>query len=291
MKAYLPGQSLLTVFGEQDMDLPRTRQFLSGLAALPAALPPDIQGELPFLTDIAALCAGTPPGIKPDAAALWGPVRRGLNRRYLRMRFVQSELERLNFKKAGPGVTFNDFVFDQIDFSAYKKIAEEEYSLYSREGLEDFDAPFFTRNFRLSREKVQALIDGAYIRIGGFYYIRQEKALFNPLLMSILRTLQTSLEFVPLFTREAIQDECRAILCSLRHDGETDKDAFLRREDGPSRLFASLLRALHGVSALHTDGMKTDLSAVQEENTLLLRGAFHPRNKAYTITLAKSCLG
>jgi hypothetical protein len=288
MKAYLPVQSPPAVLGKQDMDLPaRIQRFLSGLAALPT----DIQGELPLLTDIAALCAGTPSGERPDTAASWGPIRRGLNRRYLRIRFVQNELERLNFKKAKPGVTFNDFVFDQIDFSAYKKVSEEEYSLYSPEGLEDFEAPFFMRNFRLSREKTQALINGAYTRIGGFYYIRQEKMLFNPLLMSVLRTLQISLEFVPLFTEEEVQDECRAMLCSLPHNGKTEKDAFFYQEDGPGRLFASLLRALHGVSALHPDGMKTDLSAVQEKNTLLLRGVFHPLNKAYTITLAKSCLG
>jgi hypothetical protein len=62
---------------ERCMDLPRMRRVLSSLAVLP--------GELPFLTDIAALCAGTP-GVEPETAASWGPVRRGLNRRYLRIR-------------------------------------------------------------------------------------------------------------------------------------------------------------------------------------------------------------
>jgi hypothetical protein len=282
MGAHLPAQSLFDVFDDRNIDLPRTRRLLSGLAALP----PDMPGKPSLLTDVAALCAGTP-GADPDAAVSWGPVRRGLNRRYLRVRFVQSELERLDFKKAGPGVRFNDFVFDQIDFSAYKKIPAEEYSLYSREGLEDFEPPFFTRNFRLSREKTLALISGAYTRAEGFYCIRQEKMLFNPLLMSILRTLQTSLEFAPLFTGEAVRDECRAMFHLLR-PGEAENGAAFLREDGPDRLFASLLRALHGASMIHPDGMKTNLSALQEENALFLRGAFHPQGKAYTITLARN---
>lgn len=249
----------------RDRDLPRTRQFLLSLAALPA----DAQTALPILRDIAALCSET-----PGAAASWGPVRRGLNRRYLRIRFVQRELERLDFKKAKPGATFDDFVFDHIDFSAYKKISAEEYSLYSREGLEDFEPPFFTRNFRLSREQILDMIRRAYARIGGFYYIRGEKILTNPLLMSVLRTLQTSLEFAPLFTGAAVWDECRTAF-PLAPAGD----------DESNRLFASLVRSLHGASMIHADGMKTDLSVLREERALLLKGAFHPQGKTSTITL------
>jgi hypothetical protein len=264
MKTYLPVQSL---FADGDIDLPRMRRLLSGLAALP----PETPGKPSVLTDIAALCAGKP-GTEPGGAASGGPVRRGLNRRYLRIRFVQNELERLDFDKAGSDVMFNDFVFDQIDFSAYKKISEEDYSLYSPEGLEDFDASFFVRNFRLSREKIQALLDGAYTRIGGFYYLRRENMLFNPLLMSVMRSLQTSLDFTSLFTREAIRKECRAVL----------------GEDGPDRLFTFLLRALHGVSVIHPDGMKTYLSALEEEKTVILKGTFYPHGKAYTMRLCST---
>ena len=225
------------------MDMSRTRQFLAGLAALPE----DAQAAAPILWDIAALHAGT-----PGAASSWGPVRRGLNRRYLRIRFVQSELERLDFKKAKPGVKFDDFMFEQIDFSAYKKISGEGYSLFGPEGLEDFEPSFFTRNFRLSREQTQALIRRAYARIGGFYYIKQEKLLSNPLLMSILRTLQTSLDFAPLFTGPAVWEECRGF-------GLAETGGFPHSEDAEVRLFASLVRALHGASMIHPDGMKTDL--------------------------------
>jgi hypothetical protein len=255
------------------------RRFLSSLAVMPMSA----QGELPLLTDIAALCAGTP-GVEPDTAASWGPVRRGLNRRYLRIRFVQGELERIDFKQAKPGVKFKDFVFERIDFSIYKKLSPEEYSLYSPEGLEDFESAFFMRNFRLSREQALALIHGAYTRIGGFYYIRQKGMLSNPWLMSILRTLQTSLEFAPLFTKEAIRKEYRAALCSIRRSGEGEDSAFLPEEEA-GRLFVSLLRALHGASMLHSDGMKTDLAALWKENALFLKGAFHPQGKTYTSTL------
>ncbi|MDR3130836.1 MAG: hypothetical protein LBU18_04750 [Treponema sp.] len=270
MEAYFPAQ--MPPAG-RDMDLPRIRRFLSSLSFLPA----ELRGKLPVLTDIAALCAGTPP---------YGPAGRGLDRRYLRICFVQSELERLDFRKAGPGVIFNDFVFDQIDFSTYKKISEKDFALYSREGLEDFDASFFTRNFRLSRESALALIKGAYTRADGFYRIKQEKMLSNCLLMPVLRTLQTSLEFAPLFTKETVLDEYRALLCFLGRPGKAEGAE--TGELWTDRLFTFLLKALHNVFMIHPDGMKTDLSVLEEKKTLALRGTFHPLGKAYTVRLMEA---
>jgi 8-oxo-dGTP pyrophosphatase MutT (NUDIX family) len=259
--------------------LPWVRQLLRDLGTLPA----DVRRELPLLFDIAVLCAasGAPP-------ASWGPVRQGLNRRYLRIRFVQGELERLDFNKAAPGAAFNDFVFDQIDFSMYKKIPEEEFTLFSGGGLEDFDPSFFERAFRLSREKAGLLINAAYTRIGGFYYVKQEKLLANPLIMAILRNLQTSLEFGPLFTAGALQRECAALLRFLEDGSEvpgTRPEAAFYLSEGFDRFFAALIRALHGSGLTHSDGMRTDLSAVHEAGGLTLKGTFHPQGKGYTIPL------
>jgi hypothetical protein len=296
MEARLPIQSLFAVLKNREIDLPWTRQFLAGLAALP----PDIRGELPLLTDMAVLCTGTSPSAAATpsqeaaavqdpiqrASASWGPVRRGLNRRYLRIRFVQGELERLDFKKAKPGADFNDFVFNQIDFSAYKKISEEDFTLFFGEGLEDFTVPFFEQAFHLSREKTASLICKSYTRIGRFYYIKQENLLSNPLLMAMLRTLQTSLTFTPLFMADAVLKECNTLLRFFKRRKEAGADAFfyLSRESG--RFFTCLLRSLHGAVLVHDDDMRTDISAVQEGNALSLRGAFHPQNKVYTIVLA-----
>jgi hypothetical protein len=295
MGACLPIQSLFAVLKDRRIDLPWTQQFLAGIAVLP----PDIQGELPILTDLAALCTKTNPfanapipgreaaaaqegGPIPRTSALWGPVRRGLNRRYLRIRFVQGELERLDFKKAKPGDSFNDFVFDHIDFAAYKKITEEDFTLFTGEGLADFKASFFAQAFRLNREKTAVLIGGAYTRIGGFYYIKQENLLSNPLLMAMLRTLQTSLAFIPLFTADTVLAEWNALLCFLERRREADTAAFFQ---GSDLLFASLIRALDGADFVHTDGTRTALAAVQENSALTLRGVFHPHGKAYTVTL------
>jgi hypothetical protein len=288
-------------------DLPWARQLLRDLGTLPA----DVRRELPLLFDIAVLCgakaplAGTPPlgakaplvgtsplGAKappPAPSAFWGPVRQGLNRRYLRIRFVQGELERLDFNKAAPGAAFNDFVFDQIDFSTYKKIPEEEFTLFSGGGLEDFASSFFERAFRLSREKAGLLINAAYTRIGGFYYVKQEKLLANPLIMAILRNLQTSLEFGPLFTAGALRGECANLLRFLEDGsvvtlGASPEAAFYFNE-GFDRFFAALIRALHGSGLTHSDGMRTDLTAVHEAGRLILKGTFHPQGKGYTIPL------
>jgi hypothetical protein len=254
-----------TYHGDSGADLFRTRRFLAGIAALP----PDTRGELPVLADIAVLCGGSVPSV----SGAWGPVLRGLNRRYRRICFVQDELERLDFRKAGSGAAFNDFVFDQIDFSVYKKIADEDFALFSGEGLEDFESIFFEQSFHLNREKVKKLIAGAYTRTGGFYRIKQENLLSNPLLMSLLRTLHTSLAFTPLFTADLVLEECKRLRRFMENPGE---------------MYGALLKAMHGAAFIHTGGIRTDLYAVQEENTLTLRGVFHPNGKAYTIVLAKS---
>jgi hypothetical protein len=262
--------------------LPWTRQLLRDLGTFPA----NVRQELPLLFDIAVLCGGKPPlGGRPPAS--WGPIRQGLNRRYLRIRFVQGELGRLDFSKAAPGAAFNDFVFDQIDFSAYKKISEEEFTLVSGGGLEDFDASFFERAFRLSREKAALLINAAYTRIGGFYYIKQEKLLANPLIMAILRNLQTSLEASPLFSAGALREECACLLRFLEGSeapGARPEAAFYFNE-GFDRFFAALIQALHGSGLTHSDGMRTDLVAVHEAGRLTLKGTFHPQGKGYTVPL------
>jgi hypothetical protein len=262
MGTHPPPQSLFAALRDGGPDLPWTRRFLAGIAGLP----PDARGELPVLADIAALCAAAVPAGRES----WGPVLRGLDRRYLRVRFVQGELERLDFRKAGEDAAFNDFVFDQIDFTAYREIADEQFALFSGEGIGDFEGAFLERAFHLDGEKIKTLIAGAYTRAGGFYHIKREGLLSDPLLMSLLRTLQTSLSFAPLFTADAVLGECRR-LSGFPADG---------------RLYDSLLKAAHGAAFVHADGMRTELAAVQEEGALTLRGVFHPCGKAYTITLA-----
>ncbi|GHV87868.1 hypothetical protein AGMMS50267_02280 [Spirochaetia bacterium] len=323
----------------QDLDRADVSALLGALGALPPDAPQmPVLGSLTTLTRpgtattpdsaggmarsgtaIAANVAGAAAAIMVTRSGLIGE---RLHRRYLRICAVQDELGKLDFNKAKPGAALNDFVFDQADFSVYKKITAEAFSLFSGPGLDDFGAPFFAKAFALDREKTGALVNNAYRRIGAFYYIKQEKLLFNPLLMAVMRTLHTSLEFTPVFTGAEILTECTAllrylteknivgaeILSCLSQAGESTSTG-IKRTCGPTTcgpmLFFRLLEALDGVCLEHPDGMKTELSAVKAtvpapsqpaasaatDTRITLKGTFHPRGKAYTIPLVYMAAG
>lgn len=238
------------------------RRFLGRLQDLPQ----EDQRELPLLGDLGELL-----GLQADGGH-WGPFRQGLQRRYLRIRFVCAELARLDFSKVKPGTAFQDFVFDHIDFSLYRSIGAEEFSLFSPLGLEDFADDYLQTAFSLDRRGIAALIKGAYCQDGDHYTLKQEKLLLNPLLMAIMRTLHSSLRFAPLLSAGALERECPGML-------PQDIQGF----------YGSLLKTLDGARFEHPDGMQTALSlrpgAPESPETPVLMGIFRPGNKAYTIAL------
>jgi hypothetical protein len=194
---------------------------------------------------------------------------------------VQDELGKLNFKKAKPGAALDDFVFEQTDFSAYKKIHDEEFSLFTV-GLEDFDDSFYVNAFRMDRKKIEGVINGAYKRIGGFYYIKQEQQLYNPLLMAVIRTLHTSLAFVPLVTQEELRAEFLCVVKYLVQSGVVAEETFLPATENFIPVYADLVQVLNSKSVVHGDGMVT---AFTVEEGPVLKGTFHPRDKANTVIL------
>jgi hypothetical protein len=210
-----------------------------------------------------------PAGRGPEAsAALVHTLRRRIESRYRRICFVHRELAKLDAAAGESGIpgssvkdtpdggtvrngSFEDFVFSRIDFSVYKKIEAEEFCLLFDEGLADYEESFFRKAFAMNREKVRETIRHSYIRVGPFYVCKSA----NPLLLSIMRTLHTSLEFAPLVTgNDAVDAE-------------------------------GLGAALDGVVIRHHDGMETRLFMKDSS----LYGTFHPMNKAYTVMLG-TCL-
>ncbi|MDR2211128.1 MAG: hypothetical protein LBO65_06655 [Spirochaetaceae bacterium] len=157
--------------------------------------------------------------------------------------------------------SFEDFVFRRIDFSIYKKIDAEEYGLLFDQGLEDFEETFFQRAFKMDREAVRRTISQAYIKAGPFFVCQGTSFL----LLSIMRTIHTSLDFAPILTESDVstEEELRA-----------------------------LVAALDGVVIRHEDGMETRLFVPQAGSAgktarPALCGTFHPLNKAWTITLIR----
>ncbi|MDR1142956.1 MAG: hypothetical protein LBK77_01905 [Spirochaetaceae bacterium] len=201
------------------------------------------------------------------AEALINTIRRRIESRYRRICFVHRELAKLDAaaKRSGaPGASakdkaegnaaagsFEDFVFSRIDFSIYKKIDAEEFRLLFDEGLSDYEELFFRKAFAMNRKQVRETIRASYIRVGPFYVCKGA----GPLLLSIMRTLHTSLEFAPLLT------------------GNDAADA---------EQLGLLRAALDGVVIRHDDGMETRLFI--KDNSLY--GTFRPMNKAYTLMLA-----
>ena len=266
-----------------------------------------MQNALPLLMDFHSLVAAmdTPhrrPSEKSSRIESWGPLRQGIHRRYLRICFVHQELGSLDFSKAQQGIEFNEFIFEQIDFSIYYAIPQEDFVLFSSVGLEDFDEGFYNRFFQLDKAGAEAMIQGAYTLQGSQYCLRNEKFRFNPLLMSIMRNVHTSIDFAPLLSSDALLKECTALVHYLEQGSQggegLGKEVYFYLARGFKRFYARALAALDGASLRHPDGAITRLSAKVgsaatdrsgNDARISLLGVFNPGNKPYTIELAHSC--
>ena len=195
-----------------------------------------------------------------------GIIKKRIERRYLRLCRIQENLGKLDFKKAPPGVSPEDFIFSKIDFSRYREIKENEFYLLFREGLEDFDEAFFKKTFNRDRGEIQSIINGSYNKDDGLYKLKQE----NPLILSIMQNLETSLESLPLFTAEEIQGEIKELVSFTGGSGK------LRNTE---LLYPLLVHCLDGTLVSHDDGMTTKLFIGSQGE---LAGIFRPGNKPWT---------
>jgi hypothetical protein len=233
---------------------------------------------MPILTEIADISIGKTAG---PAGSLW----KRLDRRYARVCVVHSELNKLNFRNAKPGTGFDDFIFQQTDFDFYKQISAENFVLFYIEGLDDYDESFYKKNFMMDREKLKALIGRSYSPAGDSYVCKTLNGEVNPLLLGIVRTLHTSLEFLPLIGKEELHEETAVLIRFLQSRSAIDEETAANLSAGFPALFGGLLRALDGAVVTHLDTMKTTLSVKVENGKPALYGTFRPGNKAFTIPL------
>jgi hypothetical protein len=182
-----------------------------------------------------------------------GLFRRRLDRRYARLCFIQEELGTLDFKKAEGKSSFEDFVFSQTDFSRYREIPNAGFVFFTAEGLGDFEDSFFPKYFGIPRAGTLALIEGSYRKEGAVYRLVRE----NPLILSVMRTLQTSLELGPLIRPEEVPEV-------------------------PRGLFRDLVYKLDNRIITHEDGATTKLFISPSGD---LSGTFRPGNKPWTLVL------
>jgi hypothetical protein len=246
-----------------------------------------------------------------------GVIWQRLERRYARLCFVQEELTRLNALKAGekklakPSESFEDFVFSKTDFSRYKRIARGDFVFFTA-SLDDFDKHFFVNNFKKTKIEVEKLLQKCYKEIGPYYCLLRE----SPLILSIMRTLETSLDSLPLINEEEIIDELK--LLSLFQNsvsfgqalGKTGQEPgfFIKSKGAVPKaevleqpllysflggglfkaynihgFFGFLLQRLDGVKVTQKDGSITTLFIDTRGD---LSGVFTPDNKKWTLKLA-----
>ena len=234
-----------------------------------------------------------------------GIIERKIDRHYRRLCRVQEELGQLNMKQAAaknlpvegtPGISFEDYVFSQIDFSRCRQMAAGDFERIFPESLTDFDEDFFVKNFRISRNETRVLIEKSYKKENALYKIQGE----SPLLLSVMRTLETSLENNELFTVAEIQAELESF---INLTSQSDKKSLSGKSDFPGllsesdengkmhpdtkQLFPLLVSSLDGLNITHHDGMKTKLfvSSGPGDSPKNLSATFMPGNKAWTRVL------
>ena len=228
---------------------------------------------VPILSDLAVLIAK-----RDSPAKSGGYLFRRIDRLYLRLCRITGELGRLDFKKAAPdklkGFALEDFVFSSIDFSRYREIGEKEFNRLFTEGITDFSEDFFTRNFGLGVKEIQSVIKECYDKAEGVFKLTQE----NPLILSVMRTLETSLENQPLFTAREIHEEINK-LKAFADEGPAFSDM--------NALYPRLASSLDNAGVTHEDGMTTRLFISSEGD---LSATFRPENKPWTRVLIPAAL-
>jgi len=228
------------------------------------SLKADLPVSIPLLRELAAIEKGA-----DLVEAKTGLLFAKINRLYLRLRRTQDELGRLDLKKAAPGVSPEDYIFSRIDFSRYREMRGKDFDTIFPAGLTDFDDAFLKKNFGLSRTELHSLIKESYKKEDDVYRIKKD----NPLLLSIMRTLDTSLESAPLISAGEIEQELKNLLGFL---GVSEKIP------GMELLYVYLVSGLGGKSVLHEDGMETRIFISPQGD---LMATFRPDNKPWTRTL------
>jgi len=225
---------------------------------------------IPLLRDLSDLINVKDPGLSNMAKPETGTVKKRIERRYRRLCRVQEELGRLDFKQAAPGSSPEDYVFSKINFSRYREMKEHEFNLLFPGSLTDFEEDFLKKNLGLNRNEIKSAIEGSYKKRDGLYTLERD----NPLVFSIMRTLETSLENSPLFSPKEIEEETDNLF-NFTGSGKMRNTALL---------YPLLVSGLDNVQISHEDGMTTKLSISPEGD---LAGTFRPGNKPWTLVLIK----
>ena len=117
-----------------------------------------------------------------------GLIKRRVDRIYFRLCRLQEEMSLLDFKKAKPGVSAEDYVFSCIDFSRYKEVAEADFENLFLEGQANIYTVKVTPAVKLSIANRE---DGEKFTLVRFGQTRQKNMATNQNQMNPLSKLQS----------------------------------------------------------------------------------------------------
>jgi hypothetical protein len=258
--------------------------FLDFISSLRQSLPLSI----PLMREVAALAGpGEANPSLPVNGILWGRI----NRSYLRLCRIQEDLEKIDFAQAAPGVIPEEYVFSRINFGRYREIKENEFDVFFLEGIKDFDEEWWIDNFSLGRNGIKTLLENSYANTKGIYQLKKE----SPLILSVMRTLDTSMEIIPLLGAEEIHREMENLSGFLGPGRYHSAEGQIRENPGNSssrqgpvtgpneeHVFSILIRSFDNVTIRHEDGMETKLFVNVRGD---LSGTFRPKGKPWTRVL------
>lgn len=254
----------LDQFKEHSITLEQLSRFLTALPALPV--------DVPLLQGIGKFLSGEKKNL----------VAQKMESRYRRIAFVQKTLKKIDFSKAKQGSNFEDFIFEQSDFSMYEKIDAETFSLLYIDGLDDLPDDFYTKTFSRDKSEIRKIISVRYKLIDGFYVSDG-----NPLLIPIMRSIHTSLDFVPFPHREHVQNDFKTLFAFLQKNAGLPEIFFQYLSQEDHHLFNALLRLFDNRELKHSDGMTSRFSVTEENGNPVLYAVFYPEGKAFTKLMAR----
>jgi hypothetical protein len=243
----------------------KLKPFLDYVLSIDESKP--FYADIPILRELTSLAANKAQTVTAVEA---GPVGKRINRLYMRLCRLQEELGHLDLKKAKPnvslGLSLEDYIFSNIDFSRYRGINENYFTGLFAEGLADFKEGFLKKNFNRGKSEIKTLVWQSYKKAEGVYKLEKD----SPLILSVMRTLETSLDTLPLFSLEEITEELDSL--PAKYGGRENQ----------GKLYSLLATSLDGVLITHDDGMITKLFITDSGE---LSGTFRPADKPWTLVL------
>jgi hypothetical protein len=242
------------------------KQFLIALQILPL--------DLPLLQVSGKFFSGEADNI----------VTKYIFRRCRRINVVQQSLEKINFSKAKPENRFEDFIFQQTDFSLYEKIDAETFSFFYIDGIDDLSDEFYIKNCFREKSEIRKIISARYKLIDGFYVSDG-----NPLIIPIMRSIHTSLDFIPFPHQHQFINELESVFEFLNKNAGLPEIFFQYLTQEEDDLFCTFLHLFNNTIVLHNNNTIVRFFIGKEKNKYGLFAVFNPEEKAFTklMTISK----